>query len=205
MAGRAPALTRRQQEILGFLREHAQGFDRPPTLDELATALGMRSRGSLHKQVQALVDAGLVEPMNRTRRGVRLTAAAFPLDGTLPLLGRIAAGRPIEAVGDDARMEVPASLRTRDDCYVLQVRGDSMVEDGILDGDWIVVEPRDTARNGEVIVALVDGAEATVKRLLQRPGEVVLIPANSSMAPMHLDPDRVTIQGVVVGQMRSYR
>lgn len=205
MARHDPALTRRQQEILAFLRVHAQGVDRPPTLDELAAALGMRSRGSLHKQVQALVDAGLVEPMNRTRRGVRLTAAATSRDGTLPLLGRIAAGRPIEAVADDARLEVPATLRTRDDCYVLQVRGDSMIEDGILDGDWIVVEPRATASNGQVVVALVDGVDATVKRLLQRPGEIVLIPANSAMAPMHLDPHRVTIQGVVVGQMRSYR
>ena len=88
---------------------------------------------------------------------------------------------------------------------MLQVRGDSMVEDGILDGDWIVVEPRDQARNGEVVVALVDGAEATVKRLLQRPGEVVLVPANSALAPMHFAPERVIIQGVVVGQMRSYR
>lgn len=200
-----PALTRRQQEILDFLREHAEGFERPPTLDELAAALGMRSRGSLHKQVQALVDAGLVEPMNRTRRGVRLTPAAAVRDGSLPLLGRIAAGRPIEAVADDARMHVPANLRTRDDCYVLQVRGDSMIEDGILDGDWIVVEPRDSASNGQVVVALVDGSDATVKRLLQRPGEVVLIPANSTMAPLHLDPSRVSIQGVVVGQMRSYR
>lgn len=205
MATHAVALTRRQQEILDFLREHAADFDRAPTLDELAAALGMRSRGSLHKQVQALVDAGLVAPMNRTRRGVRLTAAAEVREGTLPLLGRIAAGRPIEAVADDARLEVPANLRTRQDCYVLQVRGDSMVEDGILDGDWIVVEPCDCASNGQMVVALVDGAEATVKRLLQRPGEVVLIPANSAMAPLHLDPGRVTIQGVVVGQMRSYR
>jgi len=123
----------------------------------------------------------------------------------LPLLGRIAAGRPIEAVVDEERVEVPARLRTREDCFVLQVRGDSMVEDGILDGDWIVVEPRDQARNGEVVVALVDGAEATVKRLLQRPGEVVLIPGNSALAPMHFAPERVVIQGVVVGQMRSYR
>jgi repressor LexA len=205
MAAPDPALTRRQQEILDFLREHATGFARPPTLDELAAVLGMRSRGSLHKQVQALIDAGLVEPMNRTRRGVRLTRAATVHDGSLPLLGRIAAGRPIEAIADDARMDVPANLRTRDDCYVLQVRGDSMIEDGILDGDWIVVEPRDSASNGQVVVALVDGSEATVKRLLQRPGEVVLIPANGSMAPMHLAPDRVSIQGVVVGQMRSYR
>ncbi len=200
-----PALTRRQREILDCLRDHGRVFDHPPTLDELAAALGLRSRGSLHKQVQALVDAGLVEPMNRTRRGVRLTAQARRREDGLPLLGRIAAGRPIEAVADSERLEVPRSLRTREDCYVLQVRGDSMIEDGILDGDWIVVEPREQASNGEVVVALVDGADATVKRLLQRPGEVVLIPANSAMEPIHLAPGRVSIQGVVVGQMRRYR
>jgi len=210
----APApLTRRQREVMEMLLAHAASGAAPPTLDELAATAGMRSRGSLHKHVQALVDAGLGEPMHRTRRGVRLTRRATllqtdsgaPAAGTLPLLGRIAAGRPLEAVVDEERVEVPARLRTREDCFVLQVRGDSMVEDGILDGDWIVVEPREQARNGEVVVALVDGNEATVKRLLQRPDEVVLIPANSTLAPMHFAPERVVIQGVVVGQMRSYR
>ena len=206
----APPLTRRQRQVLEVLLDGAADGAPPPTLDELAAAAGLRSRGSLHKHVQALVDAGLVEPMHRTRRGVRLTpraAAAAPGagGGTLPLLGRIAAGRPIEAIVDEERVEVPTRLRTREDCFVLQVRGDSMVEDGILDGDWIVVEPRDQACNGDVVVALVDGAEATVKRLLQRPGEVVLVPANSALAPMHFAPERVVIQGVVVGQMRSYR
>jgi repressor LexA len=199
------ALTRRQRQIFDFLLEHARSFEHPPTLDELALALGLRSRGSLHKQIQALVVAGLVQPMNRAQRGVRLTPAAGAREGALPLLGRIAAGRPIEALPDHSQVQVPEDLRTGDDCYVLQVQGDSMVEDGILDGDWIVVEPRQQASNGEMVVALVDGSEATVKRLLQRPGEVVLIPANSHMSPMHFAPDRVTIQGVVVAQMRRYR
>ena len=217
MPSRDSALTRRQQQIFEFLCENADDFARPPTLDELATTLGLKSRGSLHKQIQALVDAGLIEPMNRTRRGIRLTAKANATTnaatdaagnkaaGTLPLLGRIAAGRPIEAIGDDQRMSVPPTLQSSDNCYVLQVQGDSMIEDGILDGDWIVVEPCQQAGNGAMVVALVDGSEATVKRLLQRPGEVVLIPANSAMAPIHLAPERVQIQGVVVGQMRKYR
>jgi repressor LexA len=209
MPSRNASLTRRQQQIFEFLREHAHSFAHPPTLDELAATLGLKSRGSLHKQIQALIDAGLVEPMNRTRRGIRLTAnaraASAIAEDTLPLLGRIAAGRPIEAIEDEQRMGVPATLRSGDNCYVLQVQGDSMIEDGILDGDWIVVEPCQQASNGEMVVAMVDGSEATVKRLLQRPGEVVLIPANSAMSPIHLSPDRVQIQGVVVGQMRSYR
>jgi repressor LexA len=209
MPSRNASLTRRQQQIFEFLREHAHSFAHPPTLDELAATLGLKSRGSLHKQIQALIDAGLVEPMNRTRRGIRLTAnartASTIAEDSLPLLGRIAAGRPIEAIEDAQRMGVPPTLRSGDNCYVLQVQGDSMIEDGILDGDWIVVEPCQQASNGEMVVAMVDGSEATVKRLLQRPGEVVLIPANSAMSPIHLAPDRVQIQGVVVGQMRSYR
>jgi repressor LexA len=209
MPSRNASLTRRQQQIFEFLREHAHSFAHPPTLDELAATLGLKSRGSLHKQIQALIDAGLVEPMNRTRRGIRLTpnarTASTIAEDTLPLLGRIAAGRPIEAIEDAQRMGVPPTLRSGDNCYVLQVQGDSMIEDGILDGDWIVVEPCQQASNGEMVVAMVDGSEATVKRLLQRPGEVVLIPANSAMSPIHLAPDRVQIQGVVVGQMRSYR
>ena len=209
MPSQNASLTRRQQQIFEFLREHAHSFAHPPTLDELAATLGLKSRGSLHKQIQALIDAGLVEPMNRTRRGIRLTAnartASTIAEDSLPLLGRIAAGRPIEAIEDEQRMGVPPTLRSGDNCYVLQVQGDSMIEDGILDGDWIVVEPCQQASNGEMVVAMVDGSEATVKRLLQRPGEVVLIPANSAMSPIHLAPDRVQIQGVVVGQMRSYR
>lgn len=199
------ALTRRQREILDYLREHAIEFQHPPTLEELAGALGMRSRGSMHKQIQALVEAGFIEPMNRLRRGVRLTPGAGARDGALPLLGRIAAGRPIEAITDTQSIQVPPALRTAANCYVLQVQGDSMIEDGIFDGDWLVVEPRDQASNGEVVVALVDEGEATVKRLLQRPEAVVLIPANSAMEPMSYAPDRVRIQGVVVGQMRAYR
>jgi repressor LexA len=201
------ALTRRQQEILAVLQEEPPRFSHAPTLDELAHSLGMRSRGSLHKQIQALVEAGLVEPMNRQRRGIRLTTEAIrslEAEQGLPLFGRVAAGRPIEAVPDTERILVPPALCTGPDCYVLQVKGDSMVEDGIFDGDWIIVEPRNVAANGEMVVALVDESEATVKRLLQRPGEVVLIPANSAMSPMTYTPDRVRIQGVVVGQMRRY-
>ena len=197
-------LTRRQRDILEFLREECAHFPHPPTLDELAQAMGLRSRGSLHKQIQALVDAGYVEPMNRQRRGIRLTPVAGAKDGTLPLCGRIAAGRPIEAIEQQQRIEVPRALCTGPDCFVLQVQGDSMVEDGIFDGDWIVVEPRDQASNGQMVVALVDESEATVKRLLQRPGEVVLIPSNSHMQPMSYAPERVRIQGIVVGQMRRY-
>jgi len=203
-----PPLTRRQRALYDYLREHAERFAQPPSLDELCRALGLRSRGSLHKHVQALVAAGLVEPLNGRQRGVRLTeAGSAGASGAagLPLLGTIAAGRPIAALPDPRTVDVPAALRTEQPCYVLEVRGDSMIEDGILDGDWVVIEQRDHARDGEVVVALIDGEEATLKRIEQRPGRVLLHPANGAMRPLEYAAERVRIQGVLVGQMRRYR
>lgn len=203
-----PSLTRRQQEIYDYLREQLPRLPHPPTLDELCQALGLKSRGSLHKQIQALIDAGLVEPMNNLRRGIRLTQAANEPEASdaeeLPLYGYIAAGQPIEAISNPDTIAVPPPLRTQNPCFVLQVRGDSMIEEGILDGDWVVIEQRDTARNGEIVVALVRGEEATLKRLEKNSSEIILHPANSSMQPQHYHPSEVQIQGVLVGQMRSY-
>ncbi|MEW8014535.1 MAG: transcriptional repressor LexA [Candidatus Sedimenticola endophacoides] len=196
-------LTRRQQEIYDYLVENQEEFHHPPTLDELCLALGLSSKGSLHKQIQALINAGLVDPMNNQRRGIRLTQPPGA-EGELPMMGYIAAGQPIEAIDHNERMEVPAFLRTGGDCYVLEVRGDSMIDEGILDGDRIVVEHRETACNGEIVVALVDGCEATLKRIEQKRGAVILHPANPNMKPMKYRSGQVRIQGVLVGQMRSY-
>lgn len=212
-----PHLTRRQQQIYDFLRAHLDEFPHPPTLDELCQALGLKSRGSLHKQLQALIEAGLVKPMHNLRRGIRLTDAitdnaawsvetdrSAAIEDALPLYGRIAAGRPIEAIAHPERIEVPAALRTANDCYVLEVKGDSMVDEGILDGDWVIIEHREEARNGEIVVALIAGEEATLKRFELRDGQVVLHPANSAMAPLIYPVEQVQIQGVLVGQMRRY-
>jgi repressor LexA len=198
------ALTRRQQAILEYLRESQLRHTHPPTLDELCSALGLRSRGSMHKHVTALVQAGYVEPLSGKQRGVRLSEAKEDDPRTLPLLGRIAAGRPIEAVQDSQELEVPRQLRGKGRCYVLQVRGDSMIDDGILDDDWVVIEQRNYARDGEIVVALIDGEDATLKRIEQRPDVCILHPANSDLEPQHYAPGRVNIQGVVVGQMRAY-
>jgi repressor LexA len=200
----AMRLTRRQQEILDFLRENTRRFDHPPTLDELCAMLGLRSRGSLYKHVQALIQAGFVEPMAGQHRGLCLIRDES-LDDAIPFLGKIAAGRPIEALLQPEHIQVPPHLRTDKPCYVLQVVGDSMCEVGILDGDLVVIEQRDYARNGEIVVALVRGEEATLKRIRQEPERTILCPENSAMEPMELDPHEVQIQGVVVGQMRSYR
>ena len=202
-----PTLTRRQQEIYDYLREHLDEFPHPPTLDELCDALGLKSRGSLHKQIQALIESGLVEPMNNLRRGIRLVeeqpVPAADSDA-LPLYGYIAAGSPIEAISNPESIDVPSQLRTPNPCYVLEVRGDSMIDEGIMDGDWVVIEHRERAHNGEIVVALIDGEAATLKRLEQRHDEVILHPANSSLSAMHFSPEQVQIQGVLVGQMRRY-
>jgi repressor LexA len=197
-------LTRRQQQILDFLRQRAESFEQAPTLEELCAMLGLRSRGSLHKHIQALVAAGFVEPLGGLHRGIRLVANDAIADG-LPLLGKIAAGRPIEALPQPDFIQVPAQLRTDRPCYVLQVVGDSMCEAGILDGDYVVIEQRASANNGEIVVALLRGEEATLKRIVQEPGRVILFPENSTLDPMVFDPQEVVIQGVLVGQMRSYR
>ncbi len=196
-------LTRRQQEIYLILKQNLERFEHPPTYDELCQLLGLSSRGSLHKQIQALVQAGLVEPMEGLQRGIRLTQSE-PQEG-IPFLGRIAAGIPIEAITDVALMKVPDELLGRGPCYVLQVAGDSMIEEGIFDGDYVVIEQQDHADNGDIVVALVNNDEVTLKKIEQKPGQVILYPANASMAAMVYRPDEVRIQGILRGLMRNYR
>lgn len=196
-------LTRRQQEIYEYLRNHAGYFTHPPTYDELCQLLGLSSRGSLHKQIQALVEAGLVEPLEG-RQGIRLVEWGQAEEG-IPYLGAIAAGRPIEALPQPEFLPVPEFLLADRPCFVLSVKGDSMVQAGIMDGDLVVIERRDTARNGEIVVALINGEEATLKRLQNNnDGSVTLIPENPAMAPMVYPADAVQIQGVLVSLLRRY-
>ena len=203
-------LTRKQQEIYQFLVKHYQNSDNPPTLDEICSAFGLSSRGSLHKHIQHLVDAKLVEPSNRKQRGIRLTTSEnTPIienskNNTIPYLGKIAAGQPLEAIADYSKIMIPTQLKTENDCYVLQVTGDSMIDLGIFNNDWVIIEKRNYAKNGDVIVALINNDEVTLKIIEQTPSKTILIPANKSMQPMHFDPNNVQIQGILVGQMRSY-
>ncbi len=203
-------LTRRQREIFEFLRDNYEKFNFPPTLDVLCAALGMASRGSMHKHITALIDVGLVESFaGQKQTGIRLTSRAqrdyVACEHALPFVGSIAAGKPIEALENINYMAVPDRLKSDKPCYVLQIKGDSMVEAGIFDGDWVVIEQRSYAQNGEIVVALIEKSEATLKYIEQSPDKVLLIPANASMKAMVYRPDQVEIQGVLVGQMRSYR
>jgi len=196
-------LTRRQTEIYNYLLKNRDVFEHPPTHDQLCRALGLTSRGSLHKHIQALIQAGLIEPMDRTQRGIRLVQQPEKEEG-IPFLGTIAAGRPIEAVPQPEVLQVPDELLGRNPCYVLKVRGDSMIEEGILDGDYVVIEQRDCANNGEIVVALVGNEEVTLKRIEQKQGEVVLYPANANMEAMTYSPNELQIQGVLRGLLRVY-
>jgi repressor LexA len=198
-------LAPRQQQVLDCLRQHAADRAQAPTLDRLYALLGLRCRGSLHTHVQALIAAGLVEPMGGRHRGIRLAAPAPTEEDTLLLLGTIATGRPIAALPQSETIQVPPRLHTAKSCYVFQVTGDSMCEAGILDGDDVVIESRDSAHNGEIVVALVRGEEITLKRIVQESERVILLPANAALAPVTDAPEEVAIQGVLVGQMRAYR
>ncbi len=199
----AMKLTRRQQEIYDYLRTNAAQFDYPPTYDELCQALGLSSRGSLHKHIQALIDAGLVEPM-AGRQGIRLVEWVQS-EKELPYLGAIAAGRPIEAVPQPEFLPVPDFLVSERPCYVLGVKGESMIDAGIMDGDLVVIEKRDTAHNGEIVVALINNEEATLKRLQNNnDGSVTLLPENRAMKPMSYPAEQVQIQGVLVSLLRRY-
>lgn len=200
-----PRLTNRQQQIYDFLCEYYSTNDGYLTMEQLCRETGMKSRGSMHKHIQALVDAGLVEAAGRKQRGIRLLPRSDSSDLQLPLIGKIAAGRPILAAENPEIIDIPKHLAGQGNCYVLQIEGDSMIEDGILDGDWVIIEHRSHARDGEIVVALIDGEDATLKHIEQTPGEVILHPANAAMQPMRYRTEQVQIRGVLVGQMRSYK
>ncbi len=195
-------LTKRQREIYLALQDHFQNNDVAPSLDELCQQLGLASRGSLHKHIQALINEGLVLPLKGKQRGIQLVKSAHP--DTLPLLGKIAAGSPIEALENPEPIQVPDHLRSKQNCFVLKIVGDSMINEGIYDGDWVVIEQTVVVKNGDIIVALIDNYEATLKSIQYKNSKIILHPANSDMQPMEYDANRVQIQGKLVGQMRSY-
>lgn len=207
---RSGALTRRQREIFDFISGFVgeQGYS--PSLEEIAAAFGLSSVATVHKHVKHLVDKGYLRKAWNRSRSVEPVPAEEPVDSVhLPILGSVAAGRPIEAIEPDAavaeRLAVPAEmLGGRQEHFVLRVRGDSMIEDQICDGDLVVIEGRSQAKNGETVVALVDGDEATLKRFYQKGPDVRLVPANSSMLPMEYHASRVEIRGVVRGLIRQF-
>jgi len=197
-------LTDREREVYDFVRAYTHRHGVPPKLREIGAHLGVVSRGTVHRYLRAIEAAGLIAITPDRARGVRLVSKAT-VRTVLPVLGRIAAGLPIEAIPDETEIDL-SEFFMGPNRFVLRVDGESMIEAGILHGDMVIVESRSSARNGEMVVALIDNQEATLKTFLRNPdGSITLRPANRSMAPMRFAAERVAIQGVVVGQMRSYR
>jgi len=198
-------LSTRQEQAFCFIRDYIAEHGHGPLLDEISTALGIRSRGVAHRYVQALADAGLLLLERGRHRGIRLAPAADDSTSILPLLGCIAAGLPIEAIPDQQEIDL-STFFMGPKRFVLKVQGDSMIEAGILPDDMVIVESREQARNGDIVVALIDGQEATLKRIhYNTDGSITLNPENHNLSPMIFNGPRVQVQGVVVGQMRSYQ
>jgi len=204
------ALTRRQREIFDFISGFVAEQGYSPSLEEIAAAFGLSSVATVHKHVKHLVDKGyLRKAWNRSRSVEPVPEEKIVESVHLPILGTVAAGRPIEAIEPDAasaeQLAVPAEMVPGSkDHYVLRVRGDSMIDDQICDGDLVVIESRQEARNGETVVALIDGAEATLKRFYKNGSQVKLVPANETMSPMEFHASQIEIRGIVRGLIRQY-
>ncbi|HKC04897.1 MAG TPA: transcriptional repressor LexA [Patescibacteria group bacterium] len=200
-------LYRRQQQILSFIRQHIQSHGSAPTLREIAVAIGVSSLATVHEHLQALEEKGLIKRKAGKVRSIDLKESDFNADPggfEAPILGFIAAGQPIEAYTDpNATMAIPKEMASgKKRTYVLQVRGESMIEDGIMDGDHVIIEQTEAATNGQIVVALLDNGMATLKRFFKEATRIRLEPANSTMQPIFVK--NVRIQGKVVGLVRKY-
>lgn len=200
-------LTRRQREILDYLQDYHTENGYMPSFEEIASHFGFASLATVHEHLENLKNKGYIRKGYNRSRAIELVP--FPNQSVaveLPLLGNVAAGVPIEAIPQQETISVPEELLGRSGHnYVLRVRGDSMIDEQIRDGDYVIVNSRQTARNGEMVVALVDGESATVKKFYHEPdGRIRLQPANPSMEPLIYDASSVTIQGIVVGVIRRY-
>ncbi len=198
-------LTKRQKEIFDFICEYLEREGYAPSLEEIGERFGLSSVATVHKHVQNLVDKNLLrKAWNRSRSIEVVREERAPARVEIPLLGRVAAGRPIEAISVPDTIAVPPDLVARRDCFALRVTGDSMIDDHIVDGDVVVLEARKTPRAGETVVALIRGDECTLKRFYQDGGKVRLVPANASLSPMEFPAEDVQVQGVVIGLMRNF-
>ena len=200
-------LTKRQREILDYLDDFIQQHGYAPSLEEIGRRFGLSSLATVHKHLTNLQEKGFIRrAWNRSRSVELIPTRAGARSVELPLMGYVAAGAPIEAVSTTESIAVPETLVGKQDSYVLRVRGDSMIDEHITDGDFVIVEDRKTAENGEMVIALLNGADATLKTFFKDRdnGKVRLQPANPTMQPIVIDAADLQIQGVVVGVMRKY-
>ncbi len=198
-------LTKRQREILDFLNEFIEQNGYAPSLEEIGRRFGLSSLATVHKHLTNLQEKGFIKRAWNRSRSVELVPSRVGTRAIdLPLLGNVAAGAPIEAVVSAETVSVPEDLVGKADTYALRVRGDSMIDEQIRDGDLVIVEDRKTANDGEMVIALLEGQDVTLKKFYRENGHVRLQPANETIQPLIVDATQIQIQGVVVGVMRRY-
>ncbi|MBI2022093.1 transcriptional repressor LexA [Candidatus Daviesbacteria bacterium] len=201
-------LYRKQKEILRFIKAYIEKYGYSPTLGEIAEAIGVSSLATVHEHIQTLAKKGVIRKFEGSVRGIEIVDQMYAVQSKgieLPLMGFIAAGQPIMPYTDpDATVSVsPTLLSGKKRSYVLQVKGDSMIEDGILDGDYVIIEEQNTAEDGDIVVAMIDSGLATLKRFYREPDRIRLEPANAALEPIYST--NVRIQGKCVGVIRRFQ
>jgi len=205
MKSNTKQLTDKQQLTLNFIQQYLATHSIAPKLQEIANGIGISSRGVAHRYVQALTDAGFISIDNNKHRGIHLVKPnPHRPEFILPLLGKIAAGKPIEAIPGEDQLDLRDFFGHNN--FAVRVQGDSMIEAGIMDGDTVIIEFRETASDGDIVVALIDETETTLKRFKRshKGRYIKLIPANKEMEEMVYEANRIRIQGVLIGQIRKY-
>jgi repressor LexA len=193
-----------EQNTLQFIRVYLAQNGNAPKFKEIGLAIGVNSQGTIHRYVQSLEDKGYIDRVKGNSRGMTLVELPLVSPPTIPLVGRIAAGLPIEAVEDQLELNL-AEMFMGPELFALRVTGDSMIEAGILDNDYVIIRKQPFAKNGDIVVAMIDKVEATLKRFRRKnETEIELIPENASMEIMTYPAERVNIHGILVGQMRKY-
>lgn len=198
-------LTDRQKDALDFIRHYFHLNGKAPLIHEIAEGLGINSHSTTHRYVQALIEEGYLKRFPTRKRGLELIEEGESEPTiTLPLMGKIAAGRLIEAIPDETEIDVSILFKGKDR-YVLKISGESMTGKGIMSGDYVVIESTKQAQHGDIVVALVDDYDATLKTMfINKDHTITLMPANDAFEPITLDPNRLSIQGVMVGLLRTY-
>ena len=201
-------ITPKQRRIFDFIRGYIESNHEAPTIAEIGRKFDMRSSASVHAVLKALEREGLIKRTPNVSRGIEIVKQKEKEsegDNEVPLLGHVAAGQPIEAILTHDTVSVPGGMQGRGRTFALRVRGDSMIDENIQDGDIIIVASQNTAENGQVVIALIDNGNATVKKFYREPDFVRLEPANPQFQPIFIDsPERIQIQGVVRGLIRRY-
>jgi repressor LexA len=203
-------LYKKQKQILDFISQYIQVNNCSPTLQDIADAMGLSSLATVHEHLQSLEKKGIIKRFDGSVRGIELLQDTYnsSISGIeLPLVGYIAAGKPIEAIENPlASITVSSDLVSKNKrCFVLQVKGSSMIKEGIFDGDYVVIQQQETADDGDIIVALIDNEFATLKKLYhEKDGRIRLQPANDEMDPIYVQPEQLTIQGKCTGIVRRF-